>query len=95
MVVDGYKANPIPLPSSVESVDVCPDISSAVRARVDASYHPKEITMVITFRHSEQQMITLMGIGRRYWAVPTMEYEGAFENGLSYKAFYHALHLMH
>ena len=87
MVVEGYKASPVPLPSAIELVDVTPDISSNLRAKVDATYHPKEITMVITFKHSENNMVTLMGIGRRYWEVPTLEYEGAFENGLSYKGF--------
>ena len=65
MVVEGYKATPLPLPSTIELSDVSPNISSKLRAKVDATYHPKEITMVITFKHSEDNMVTLMGIGRR------------------------------
>ena len=75
MVVAGYKATPLPLPSTIELSDISPDVSTRLRDKVDAVYHPKEITVVITFKHSEDNMVTLMAIARRCWDVPTLEYE--------------------
>ena len=87
MVVANYKATPVPLPSTIELSDINHEVSPSLRAKVDAVYHTKEITVVITFKHSEDNMVTLLAIARRCWEVPTLDYERAFEQGLSYKGF--------
>ena len=65
MVVAGYKATPLPLPSAIDLVDISPDVSTRLRDKVDATYSPKEITMVLTFKLSEDNLVTLLGIARR------------------------------
>ena len=87
MVIAGYKATPLPLPNTIDLIDISPDVSTRLRDKIDATYSPKEITMVLTFKLSEGNMVALLGIARRCWDIPTLEYERAFEHGLSYKGF--------
>ena len=87
MVVTNYKANPVPLPRTIVLDDINQEVSPGLQAKVDAVYHAKEITVVVTFKHSENNMVTLLAIARRSWEEPTLEYEQALQHGIAYKGF--------
>ena len=91
MVISSYKANPVPLPRNIVLEDIDQNVSPGLRTKLDSVYHEKEITVVVTFKHSENNVISLLGIARRSWEEPTLEYDQALLHGIAYKGFTLAL----
>ena len=78
MVTSSYKAcNPVLLPRNIVLEDIDQNVSPGLRTKLDSVYHEKEITVVVVFKHSENNVISLYGIARRSWEVPTLEYDDA------------------
>ena len=88
MVTSSYKAcNPVLLPRNIVLEDIDQNVSHELRTKLDSVYHEKEITVVVVFKHSETNEISLLGVARRSWELPTLGYDDALQNGLEYKSF--------
>ena len=92
MVTSSYKAcNPVLLPRHIALEDIDQNVGADLRAKLDSVYHEKEITVVVVFKHSENNVISLLGVARRSWEQPTLEFDDALLNGVEYKGFTLAL----
>ena len=88
LVASNYKAcTPVLLPKYVILEDIDQNVEDKVRAKLDSVYHEKEITVVVSFKQSNSNDISLKGVAKRSWERPTLEYDDAFQHGIGYKGF--------
>ena len=62
IVTDETKALPAILPKHINLEEVNKNVTPELMRKIDSVYHEKEITVVVVFRHSENNDITLLGI---------------------------------
>ena len=62
-------------------------VKTNLKTKLDSVYHEKEITVVVVFEHGEDNNINIMGVAKRSWKQPTLEYEMALQHGIEYKSF--------
>ena len=88
LVTSNYKAcNPLLLPKYIILEDIDQNVKDNVRAKLDSVYHEKEITVVVSFKQSDSNDISLTGVAKRSWEQPTLEFDDAFQKGIEYKGF--------
>ena len=88
MVTSNHKfCTPILLPKYIILEDLDKNEGLELRARIDSVYKEKELTVAVAFRQSDTT-ITLLGVSRRSWANPTLDFEEASNFGLEYKGFH-------
>ena len=88
MVTSSYKAcTPVLLPRHIVLEDIDQNVKADLRAKLDSVYHEKEITVVVVFKHNENNVISLLGVARRSWKQPTLAIDDALQNGVEYKGF--------
>ena len=87
MVTSSHKAcNPVLLPRHIALEDIDQNVGADLRAKLDSVYHEKEITVAVAFKQSDN-VISLLGVAKRSWENPTLEFDDAVQNGLEYKGF--------
>merc|ERR1711954_162681 len=87
MITSNQKfCSPINLPKYIILEDLDKNEGLELRAKIDSVYKEKELTVAVAFRQSETT-ITLLGVSRRSWANPTLEFDDAMHFGLEYKGF--------
>ena len=77
----------IPLPKTIELKDIDQTVKEPLKTKLDSVYHEKEITVVVVFEHGEDNKINLIGVAKRSWKQPTLDYEIAVKHGIAYKSF--------
>ena len=88
MVTSSYKAcTPMLLPKHIVLEDIYQNVKDDLRAKLDSVYHEKEITVVVVFKHNENNVISLLGVAKRSWKQPTLAIDDALQNGVEYKGF--------
>ena len=87
MVTGSHKfCTPVLLPRYITLENLDKNVGLELRAKIDSVYHEKELTVAVAFRQSDT-MISLLGVSRRSWENPTLEFDDAVHNGLEYKGF--------
>ena len=77
----------INLPKYIILEDLDKNEGLQLRAKIDSIYKEKELTVAVCFQQTETT-ITLLGVSRRSWANPTLDFEEALNFGLEYKGFH-------
>ena len=83
----GWEKMVLPRYITLEDIISTGDVEDKVRAKLDSVYHEKEITVVISFKQSNSNDISLKGVAKRSWERPTLEYDDALQHGIGYKGF--------
>ena len=87
MVTANHKfCTPILLPRYITLEELDKNDGLELRAKIDSVYHEKELTVAVAFRQSDTT-ISLLGVSRRSWENPTLEFDDAVHYGLEYKGF--------
>merc|ERR1712208_35176 len=88
MVTSTYKAcTPMVLPKHIVLEDIDQNVKDNLRVKLDSVYREKEITVVVAFKHNEDNVISLMGVAKRSWKQPTLAIDDALQNEMEYKGF--------
>ena len=88
MITSNQKfCSPINLPKYIILEDLDKNEGLELRAKIDSIYKEKELTVAVCFEQTETT-ISLLGVSRRSWANPTLDFEEALNFGLEYKGFH-------
>ena len=87
MVTSNHKfCKEILLPKYIILEDLDKNEGLELKAKIDSIYKEKELTVAVKFQFQDTT-ITLLGVSRRSWANPTLEFDDAMNYGLEYKGF--------
>ena len=87
IVTDETKSSAAMLPKHINLEEVNKKVTPELKRKIDSVYYEKELTVVVVFQIEENNDITLLGVTKRSWELPTLAFEEAIQNGLTYKCF--------
>ena len=87
IVTDETKSSAAILPKHIDLEEVNKKVTPELKRKIDSVYYEKELTVVVVFQIEENNDITLLGVTRRSWEFPTLAFDNAVQNGLTYKTF--------